>query len=165
MDCATIVDLLPEYIRRRLPAAEEVVVRAHIATCAACAAAYEGELAFAQMFHGTDAVAPPQMLPQIMASVRAEPQIAPAFRLRPLDIVVAFACAIALAGMLLAVGALRSILPVIGGALDLRPLFDGSAGSLLLLTVVFGGIGVGVSLGVGAAVHAAAIRVRGPSLS
>ncbi len=165
MDCAHIADLLPEYIRRQLPAADEAVARAHLAACAACAAAYEGELAFAQMLHGTDTAAPPLLLPQIMASVRAEPQVAHAFRLRPLDLVVAFACAIALAGMLLAVGALRSILPIIGNALDLRALFDGSVGSLLLLTAIFGGIGVTISLGVGAAVHTATNRVRGPYFS
>lgn len=165
MDCAAITDLVPEYIRRRLPAAGAAAARAHLATCATCAAAYEEELAFARMLHGTDAATPPQMLPQIMASVRAAPQIVPASRLRPLDVAVAFACAIALSGMIVAVGALQAILPVIGSALDLRALFGGSAGSLLLLTVVFSGIGLAIILGVGAAVHTATNRARDPYLS
>lgn len=151
MDCTTLIDLLPEYIRRRLPAASQAAARAHLAACAACAAAYEEELALAQMLHGTDAAAPPSLLPQIMASVRAEPQIAPTFRLRPLDVAIALACAVALAGMLLAIAALQAILPDVGGALDPRALLDNSTWSILLLTALSGGLGMALSLGVGAA--------------
>jgi predicted anti-sigma-YlaC factor YlaD len=165
MNCTDIADLLPDYLRRRLPAAEEQAIRGHLATCPACAAAYEEELAFEHMLHGTDAPTPAYLLPQIMASVRVQPQHKPAFRLRPLDIVFALAAACALYGMFVAANALGAIVPFIIDTLDLRSFFSGATGLILLLTVACTVIGVGVSVAVAAVMNGTVSRSREPYTS
>ena len=162
MNCSTMIDLLPEYIRRRLSVEESAAVRAHLATCPTCAEVYEEELAFEHMIHGVDAPAPPQLLPQIMASVRTQPQHRPSFRVRTLDIVFALAAAFALYGMFIGVNALQAIFPLIADTLNLGALLSGSTGLILLLTVVSGLIGLMVSLAVAAIVQNAANRTREP---
>src|SRR3954469_3862721 len=94
-----IVPLLPESLRRGLPAEEAAAVRAHLSACPACAAAYEEELAFAALARGTDQPAPGFLMAQVMAGGRAEPRQLPAFRVRPLDFVLAIATAGALFGL------------------------------------------------------------------
>jgi anti-sigma factor RsiW len=165
MNCSTMIDLLPEYIRRRLSAEESAAVRAHLATCPACAEAYEEELAFEHTIHGVDAPAPPQLLPQIMASVRTQPQHRPSFRVRTLDIVFALAAAFALYGMFIGVNAFRAIFPLIADTLNLGALLSGSTGLILLLTVISGIIGLAISLAVAAIVQSAANRTREPYIS
>lgn len=124
MNCADTTALLPEYIRRRLPAAQEATVRAHLAACLACAAAYEEELAFGSLAHATDSTTPPLLMARVMAGVRAEPRQMPAFRVRPLNFTVvfafAFALAFALGGLTVAALSLWSISPLIADALAAR---------------------------------------------
>jgi anti-sigma factor RsiW len=162
MNCIQIAELLPEYLRRRLPAEEEAAVRAHLSACPECAEVYETELAFAQMLRGTDAPAPALLLPQIMASVRVQPQHRPAFRLRPLDVVFALAAAFALYGMFIGVSALRAIFPFVVDTVDPKALFSGTTGMVLLLTAICSVIGLAISLPVAAAVHTATTRARDP---
>jgi anti-sigma factor RsiW len=155
MNCTEISDLLPEYIRRRLPADEVAAVRGHLSACPACAEAYEAELAFTQTIRGMDAPAPMHLLPQIMASVRVQPQHKPAFRLRPLDVVVALAAAFALYGMFIGVRALQYVTPFIVDTLNLRALFGNGLSTTLVLAAIFGAIGLAISIPVAAFVHRA----------
>jgi anti-sigma factor RsiW len=162
MNCIEIVDLLPEYIRRRLPAEEVAAVRAHLSACPACAEAYEAELAFTQTLRGTDASAPMHLLPEIMASVRTQPQHKPTFRLRPLDIVFALAAACGLYGMVIGVRALQFVAPFVVDTLDPRTLFGDGLSTTLLLAAIFGAIGLAISIPVAAIVHRAMSRPREP---
>jgi anti-sigma factor RsiW len=162
MNCIEIADLLPEYIRRRLPAEEAAIVRAHLSTCAACAAAYEAELAFQHALGGLDAAPPAQLLPQIMASVRVQPQHKPAFHLRPLDLVYALAAAFALYGLFIAGQALWFVFPFVADALNLRALFDDALRTALILAAIFSVVGLAISIPVAALVQNATNRTREP---
>lgn len=163
MDCAAIVELLPEYIRRRLPGDQEAAVRAHLSACPACAAAYEGELAFGALARGTDSPAPAHLMARVMAEVRAEPRQMPTFRVRPLD----FALAIAAAGVLyaLAIGllSLRAVSPVIATFFDPRALLaDGLTLRTLTLAALWAIVGLAVSIPIAAMTHAV---IRGRRLT
>lgn len=162
MNCNEMMDVLPEYIRRRLPAEEAAIVRVHLSTCPACAAAYDAELAFEHALRGTDAPAPTDLLPQIMASVRTQPQHRPTFQLRPLDIVFAVAAAFALYGMFIAGRALWVVVPFVVDTLDLRSIFGGTLGTTLILAAIFSVIGLAISIPVAAMVQNATNRSREP---
>ncbi len=159
MTCMEIVTLLPEYIRRRLPAAQEAAVRAHLSTCPVCATAYEDELAFGAMVHGTDAPAPPDLMAQVMSSVRAEPRQAAPFRVRALDFVFAIGAALAVGGLALGLLSLWKISPVI------TDLFDPGAflaGGLTVRTITLAAlwaiVGLAVTLSIAAMVYATMSR-------
>ncbi len=156
MNCSAIVPLLPEYIRRRLPTAEMAAVRAHLSACPACAAAYEDELVFGALMHGTDEAAPPHMLARVMADVRAEPQQMPAFRLRPLDLLLAVAIVAIVGGFGIGAFSLWAISPILTTMLDLRALFGGDeTAATLVLAALWGLVGLAISVPVAAVVHAA----------
>jgi hypothetical protein len=101
-------------------------------------------------------------LPQIMASVRVQPQHRPAFRLRPLDVVFALAAAFALYGMFIGATALRAIFPFVVDTIDPEALFSGTTGMILLLTGGCAIVGLAISLPVAAAVHTMTSRERDP---
>lgn len=163
MTCAAIVVLLPEYIRRRLPAEEEAAVRAHLSACPACAAAYEEELAFAALARGTDLPAPGHLMARVMAGVRAEPRQLPAFRVRPLDFILAIAAAGALFGLGVGLLALRAISPLITGFFDPRDLLaDGLTLRTLTLAALWGVVVLAVSIPI-AATMLAVLRARRPT--
>ncbi len=165
MTCTEIADLLPEYIRRRLPAEEAAAVRAHLSACPACAEAYEAELAFTQALRGTDAPPPAHLLPQIMASVRVQPQHKPTLRPQFLDLVAALVAGVALYGMIIGVRALWYVVPLVVDALDFRALLSGSMGVVLVLAAVFGFVGLAISLTVAALVQTTTGRMREPYAS
>src|SRR5262249_48091814 len=144
MNCNEMMDLLPEYIRRRLPEEESAAVRAHLATCPACAEEYDAELAFEHALRGSDAPAPAHLLPQIMASVRTQPQHTPAFRLRLLDVVFALAAAFAVYGLFIAARALWFVVPFVVETLDPRSFLSSTLGMMLVLTVIFSMIGLAI---------------------
>jgi F0F1-type ATP synthase membrane subunit c/vacuolar-type H+-ATPase subunit K len=165
MNCTEITPLLPEYIRRRLPTAEEAAVRAHLSACPACAAAYEDELAFGSLMHGTDAPAPAHLMARVMAGVRAEPRQAPTFRIRPLDFVLAIAAAAMLYGLGVGLLALREISPVITGIFDPSALLaDGLTVRALTLGALWAVVGLAISIPIAAAMHAA-LRNRRPTIT
>ncbi len=156
MNCPEITALLPEYIRRRLPATEMAAVRAHLSACPACAAAYEDELAFDTLLRGTDETAPPQMLARVMAEVRAESRQLPAFRLRPLDLLLAVAIVAIVGGLGIGALSLWEISPILTNSLDLRALFGGDqTAATLVLAALWGLVGLVISLPIAAVVHAA----------
>ncbi len=165
MNCIEITPLLPDYIRRRLPAAQEAVVRAHLSICPMCAAAYEDELAFGALAHGSDLPAPAHLMALVMAGVRAEPRQAPAFRVRPLDFVLAIAAAVVLYGLGFGLLALRAISPVISGFIDPRALLaDGLTVRTLTLAALWAIVGLAVSIPIAAAMHAL-LRTRRPTIT
>jgi F0F1-type ATP synthase membrane subunit c/vacuolar-type H+-ATPase subunit K len=165
MNCAEITPLLPEYIRRRLPSAQEVVVRAHLSACPACAAAYEDELAFGALTHGSDMPAPAHLMAQVMAGVRAEPRQMPKFRVRPLDFVLTIAAAVVLYGLGFGLLALRAISPVITGFFDPSTLLaDGLTVRALTLAGLWAVVGLAVSIPIAATMHAV-IRNRRPTIT
>jgi anti-sigma factor RsiW len=165
MNCTEITPLLPEYIRRRLPTAEEAAVRAHLSACPACAAAYEDELAFGSLMHGTDAPAPAHLMARVMAGVRAEPRQAPTFRIRPLDFVFTIAAAAMLYGLGVGLLALRAISPVITGIFDPSALLaDGLTVRALTLGALWAVVGLAISIPIAAAMHAA-LRNRRPTIT
>jgi len=165
MNCTAITPLLPEYIRRRLPAAQEAVVRAHLSACPVCAAAYEDELAFGALAHGSDLPAPAHLMAQVMAGVYAEPRQAPAFRVRPLDFVLAITAAVVLYGMGVGLLALRAISPVITGFFDPRALLaDGLTVRTLTLAGLWAIVGLAISIPIAAAMHAV-LRTRRPTIT
>lgn len=164
MNCTEIVVLLPEYVRRRLLPDQEATVRAHLSACDACAAAYEDELAFGSLAHATDAPVPPQMLAQVMASVRAEPRQAPAFRLRPLDVVVAVAIATALAGVAFGLLSLQRISSVLTSMFDPAALLNDPTTRTIAFAILWGAIALVCSLPLAAGVYVAYTRSRRPSV-
>ena len=165
MNCTEITPLLPEYIRRRLPAAQEAAVRAHLSACPACAAAYEDELAFGSLVRGTDMPAPAHLMAQVMAGVRAEPRQAPTFRIRPLDFVLAIAAAAMLYGLGVGLLALRAISPVITGLFDPSALLaDGLTVRALTLGALWAVVGLAISIPIAAAMHAV-LRNRRPTIT
>lgn len=164
MNCADITALLPEYIRRRLPAAQGATVRAHLAACPACAAAYEEELAFGSLAQATDSPTPPFLMARVMADVRAEPRQMPAFRVCPLDFAVAFALALALGGLTVAALSLWSISPLITDALAPDAWFTGVTAQTLALASLWAAIVIGCSIPIAVATRAAHIRSRQSSL-
>jgi hypothetical protein len=165
MNCTEITPLLPEYIRRRLPAAQEAAVRAHLSACPACAAAYEEELAFGSLVRGTDMPAPAHLMAQVMAGVRAEPRQAPTFRIRPLDFVLAIAAAAMLYGLGVGLLALRAISPVITGIFDPSALLaDGLTVRTLTLGALWAIVGLAISIPIAAAMHLA-LRNRRPTIT
>lgn len=101
--------LLPEYVYRRLPAPEMERVRQHLGACPACAAAYEAEHALSRIGRGAEETAPPHLFATVMQVVRAEPRQVPAFRVRPLDLLLAALATLALFGTLLGFEALRPL--------------------------------------------------------
>lgn len=165
MNCAEITALLPEYIRRRLPAEQMTAVRAHLSDCPACAAAYEEELAFGALVHGTDLPAPAHLMAQVMAGVRAEPRQAPAFRVRVLDFVLAIGAGAALAGLVLGLLGLRAITPILTTLFDPRALLaDGLTARTLTLASLWAIVGLAISIPIAAMMHTAIARSRGTPL-
>ncbi len=164
MNCANTTALLPEYIRRRLPAAQEATVRAHLAACLACAAAYEEELAFGSLAHATDSPTPPLLMARVMAGVRAEPRQMPTFRVRPLNFTVVFALAFALGGLTVAALSLWSISPLIADALAPDAWFTGVTAQTLSLAGLWAVIVLACSIPIAVATRAAHIRSRQSSL-
>jgi anti-sigma factor RsiW len=161
MMCAEIAPLLPEYVRRRLPPAQEATVRAHLSACPACAAAYEEELAFTAMVRGTDTPAPALLMPSVMASVRAEPRQMPRFGVRPLDFVLAIGAASALGGLVLGLLSLWAISPIFADMFDLRALLAGGVTDrTITLVALWAVVGLTISLTATAGVHAAMSRNR-----
>jgi anti-sigma factor RsiW len=161
MTCTKIVALLPDYIRRRLPAAEEAAVRAHLSACPACAAAYEDELAFGALIYGTDAPAPPVLLAQVMAGVRAEPRQAMPFRLRALDFALAIGAALAVGGLVFGLLSLWQISPIITDLLDPGALLaDGLTVRTIILAALWAIVGLALSLPIAATMHAVITRGR-----
>lgn len=164
MNCAEIVDVLPDYIRRHLPDEQATAVRAHLSVCPACAAAYEEELAFGALARGTDSPAPAQVMARVMAEVRAEPRQVAKFRVRPLDFVLAIAAAAMLYGLAFGLLALRAVSPVITGFFDPRALLaDGLTVRTLTLAALWAVVGLAVSIPIAATMHAV-IRNRRASL-
>lgn len=161
MTCTEMVALLPDYIRRRLPAAEEAAVRAHLSLCPACAAAYEDELAFGALVRGTDAPAPPALMAQVMAGVRAAPRQAAPFRVRALDFALAIGAALAVGGLVFGLLSLWEISPVLADLFDPGALL---AGGLTVRTITLAAlwavVGLAVSLPIAAAMHAAIAHSR-----
>lgn len=165
MNCTSIVALLPEYIRRRLPTEHEAAVRAHLSTCPVCAAAYEEELAFGSMAHGTDAPVPAHLMAQVMAGVRAEPRQVAAFRVRPLDFVLAIAAAVVLYGLGFGLLALRAVSPLITDFFDPRTfLADGLTLRTLTFAALWAIVGLAVSIPIAAGMHAI-LRDRRPTIT
>lgn len=161
MTCMEIVTLLPEYVRRRLPAAQESAVRAHLSQCPACAAAYEDELAFGALVHGTDAPAPPHLAAQVMASVRAEPRQAAPFQVRALDFVFAIGAALAAGGLVIGLLSLWDISPIITILFDPGALLDdGLTVRTLTLAALWAIVGLAVSLPLAAMMYAIISRSR-----
>lgn len=155
MNCAEITALLPEYIRRLLPGAQEADVRAHLSTCPACAAAYEDELAFGALARGTDSPAPAHLMAQVMAGVRAEPRQVPKFRVRPLDFALAIAAAGLLYGLAFGLLALRAVSPIITDFFDPRGLLaDGVTVRTLTLAALWAVVGLAISIPIAATMHA-----------
>lgn len=165
MTCTEIIALVPEYIRRRLPANQMTAVRAHLSDCPACAAAYEDELAFGALVRGTDLPAPAHLMAQVMAGVRAEPRQAPAFRVRPLDFVLAIGAGVAFACLALGLLGLRAISPILATLFDPRALLaDGLTARTLTLASLWAVVGLAISIPIAAMMHTAIARSRGPSL-
>lgn len=161
MTCMEIVTLLPEYVRRRLPTAQESAVRAHLAQCPACAAAYEDELAFGALAHGTDALAPPHLLAQVMTSVRAEPRQAAPFRVRALDFALAIGAALAAGGLVVGLLSLRNISPIITALYDPGALLDGGLTvHTIIIAALWAVVGLAMSLPIAAMVYAVITRNR-----
>lgn len=161
MICREIATLLPEYVRRRLPAAQENAVRAHLAQCPACAAAYEDELAFGALAHGTDAAAPPHLLARVMTSVRAEPRQAAPFRVRALDFVFAIGAALAAGGFVVGLLSLWDISPIITALFDPGALLDGGLTvRTIILAALWVVVGLAVSLPLAAMMYAVIARSR-----
>jgi len=161
MTCTEIVTLLPEYIRRRLPAAQEAAVRAHLSACSACAAAYEDELAFGAMTRGADMPAPPVVMARVMAGVDAEPRQAAAFRVRALDFVLAIGAALAAGGLVVGLLSLWQISPLFTDLFDPRALLDdGLTLGTITLAALWAIVGLAVILPIAAMVYAAIVRNR-----
>lgn len=161
MMCMEIAILLPEYIRRRLPATQEAAVRAHLSTCPICAAAYEDELAFGAMVHGTDAPAPPDLMTQVMTGVRAEPRQAAPFRVHALDFVFAIGAALAAGGLVLGLLSLWNISPIITDLFDPGAFLAGGVTvRTLTLAALWVIVGLSVSLPIAAMVYATMVRGR-----
>jgi hypothetical protein len=164
MNCTEITPLLPEYIRRRLPAAQEAIVRAHLSICPTCAAAYEEELIFGALAHGTDLPTPTYLMAQVMAGVRAEPRQMPKFRVSPLDFMLTIAAAVVLYGLGFGLLSLRAISPVVTGLFDPRALLaDGLTVRALTLGALWAVVGLAVSIPIAAAMHAV-ISNRRPTI-
>ncbi|HEY7909903.1 MAG TPA: zf-HC2 domain-containing protein [Thermomicrobiales bacterium] len=161
MTCREIVILLPEYVRRRLLVAQEAAVRAHLSICPACAAAYEDELAFGALVHGTDAPAPPILMAQVMADIRAEPRQAAPFRVRALDFVLAIGAALAVGGLVFGLLSLWTISPIITDRLDPGTLLAGDLTvRTMILAALWAIVGLCVSLPIAATIHAVLTRGR-----
>ncbi|GEM_PF-3821358 len=161
MICTDIAALLPEYIRRRLPAAQEAAVRAHLSGCPACAAAYEDELAFGAKVRGTDMPAPPALMAQVMAGVRAEPHQAAPYRVRALDFVLAIGAALAVGGLVFGLLSLWKISPLFTDLFDPGALLGGSLTvRAIILAALWAIVGLCVSLPIAATMHAAIMRSR-----
>ena len=161
MICIEIVSLLPEYIRRRLPATEEAAVRAHLSACPACAAAYEGELAFGAMARGADMPAPPVVMMRVMASVRAEPRQAAPFRVRALDFVLAIGAALAAGGLVVGLLSLWQISPLFSDLFNPRALLDdGLALGTITLAALWAIVGLAVIVPIAVMAYAAMVRSR-----
>jgi len=161
MTCATVAALLPDYIRRRLPAAQDAAVRAHLAACPVCAAAYEDELAFGAMVHGTDTMAPVHLMAQVMAGVRAEPRQPAPFRVRALDFALALGAALAMGGLVFGLLALWQIGPLLADLFDPGALLaDGLTLRTLTLAALWTIVGLAVSLPIAAVTHTAVMRSR-----
>lgn len=108
--CVDVSPLLPDYLRRRLPAERHTAVREHLAACVACATAFDAERDFSALIGGTDAAPPPALFTHVMAQVRDEPRL-PAFRVRPHDVLLALGGTAAALGMLFGVMSLLVVLP------------------------------------------------------
>jgi anti-sigma factor RsiW len=161
MTCREIVTLLPEYVRRRLPATQEAAVRAHLSICPACAAAYEVELSFGALIHGTDAPAPPVVMVQVMAGIRAEPRQAAPFRVRALDFVFAIGAALAVGGLAFGLLSLWTISPLVTDRFDPGAfLADGLTLRTMTLAALWAIVGLCVSLPIAATIHALLTRSR-----
>ena len=102
--------LLPDYLRRRLPPGTLTAVRAHLAACRECAAAFEAERDFSALIGGTDTAPPPALLLGVMTQIRQEPRPV-AFRLSPRDALLALAGTAAIFGMTFGVLSLLAVLP------------------------------------------------------
>ncbi len=165
MQCAEIIALLPEYVRRRLPADQTATVRAHLSDCAECATAYEDELSFSTALRGTDMPAPAFLMTQVMANVRAEPRQVQTFRVRALDFVFAIAAAFTLGGLTLAVLSLRAISPVFANLFDPHTLLpDGLTSRTLTLAVLGAIVLLAVCIPIAAMMHSLIVRSRSTSL-
>lgn len=161
MTCSEIVTLLPEYIRRRLPANEEAAVRAHLSVCPACAAAYEDELVFGAMARGADRPVPPVVMARVMAGVRAEPRQAMPVRVRALDFVLAIGAALAAGGLVIGLLSLWQISPLFIDLFDPRALLDdGLTVRTITLAALWAVVGLAVSLPIAAMISAAIARSR-----
>ncbi len=165
MTCIEIVPLLPEYIRRRLPTAEEADVRTHLSACPACAAAYEDELAFGAIARGADMPAPPVVMARVMADVYAEPRQAMPFRVRALDFVLAIGAALAAGGLVVGLLSLWQISPLFTDLFDPRALLDdGLTLGTITIAALWATVGLAVSLSVAVMIYAAIMRSRRATL-
>ncbi len=161
MICTDVAALLPDYIRRRLPAMQEAAVRAHLSTCPACAATYEDELAFGGMARGTDIPAPAHLMTQVMTSVRAEPRQPAPFRVRALDFALAIGAALAMGGVVFGLLSLWQIGPFFADLFDPGTLLAGGLTiRTLILALLWAIVGLAVSLPIAAMTHAAVMRNR-----
>jgi F0F1-type ATP synthase membrane subunit c/vacuolar-type H+-ATPase subunit K len=148
-----------------LPAAQDAAVRAHLSACPTCAAAYEEDLAFGALVHGTDQPTPTHLMAQVMAGVRAEPRQVPKFRVRPLDFVIAIAAAAVLYGLGFGLLALRAISPVFSGLFDPSALLaDGLTLRALTLGALWAVVGLAVSIPIAAMMHAVLRNRRSTSI-
>lgn len=161
MICADVAALLPEYIRRRLPAGPEAAVRAHLSACPACAAIYEDELAFGALARGTDISAPPYLMTRVMVSVRATPRQEARYRVRALDVVCAIAAALVFAGLVFGLRSLWTVTPLFADLFDASALLaDGLTLHTIALAALWAVVGLSMSLPVAAIVHASIMRSR-----
>ncbi len=161
MTCTAVAALLPDYIRRRLPAAQDVAVRAHLSICAVCAAAYEDELAFGAMVHGTDTMAPAHLMARVMDGVRAEPRQPAPFRVRALDFALAIGGAVAMSGLVFGLLSLWQIGPLLTDVFNPGALLaDGLTIRTLTLAALWATVGLAISLPIAAIAHAAVMRSR-----
>lgn len=161
MTCTAVAALLPDYIRRRLPAAQDAAVRAHLSACPVCAATYEDELAFGAMVHGTDTQAPAHLIAQVMADVRAEPRQPAPFRVRALDVALAIGAALAMSGLVFGLLSLWQIGPLLAAVFDPGALLaDGLTVRAITLAALWAVVGLAVSLPIAAMAHVAVMRSR-----
>ena len=161
MTCTDVAVLLPDYFRRRLPAARDTAVRAHLSTCPVCATAYEDELAFGAMARGADMPAPAHLMAQVLANVRAEPRQPAPFRVRALDFALAIGAALALSGLVFGLLSLWQIGPLLADFFDPGALLaDGLTLRAITLATLWAIVGLAISLPIAAMMYAAMMRSR-----
>ena len=155
--CEDTRALLPDYLRRRLPSDALAVVRAHLAGCTDCAAAFEAERDFSALIAGTDTAPPPALMRGVLTQIRQAPRPV-AFRPSPRDALLALAGTAALFGMVFGVLSLVAVLPPLA-ALTANSLgLDLSGVSLVASLLAWVVPGLFVAALIGVALHGTLAR-------